>query len=191
VPLDAGVQQLRVVMDEVGGTGAVGNLNYFDMRRAGEGAVALQIEAEDFDAGGPGIGYSDLSPGNDGGQYRATDVDIASAEDVGGGYTVGWMFAGEWLAYTVDIGAAGKYTLQARVASGGAGGTFHVEVDNIDVSGTLTIPDTGGWHAWWTIEAPVTLPGGHRRVRVVLDSNGATGAVGNLNYLRLTSVPGS
>ena len=83
------------------------------------------------------------------------------------------------------------YTLEARVASGGAGGTFHVEVDNIDVSGTLTIPDTGGWQSWRTIAAPVTLPGGHRRVRVVLDSNGGTGAVGNLNYVRLTKVPGS
>src|SRR5262245_37140827 len=45
------------------------------------------IQAEDFDHGGQGVGYYDHSWGNDGGEYRWTDVDIARTNT--GGYAVG------------------------------------------------------------------------------------------------------
>src|SRR5262249_60774284 len=66
------------------------------------------IRAENFYEGGEGIAYHDTSVGNTGGEYRDTDVDIAS-DDVAGGFVVGWVGAGEWLAYTVDVAASGAY----------------------------------------------------------------------------------
>src|SRR5437868_13672015 len=63
------------------------------------------IQAEDFDEGGEGIGYHDLTAYNEGGAYRATDVDVQPTTDAGGGYNVGWVSAGEWLAYTINVGA--------------------------------------------------------------------------------------
>ncbi len=57
-----------------------------------------------------------------------------------GGYDVGWISAGEWLAYSVNVKAAGSYVLEARVASPSEGGTFHVEFDGVNVTGPLTIP---------------------------------------------------
>ena len=83
--------------------------------------------------------------------YRNTDVDVETTSDNGGGYDVGWVFAGEWLKYTVNVTTAGTYNIQARVASSGADGTFHIEVNGVDKTGSMTIPNTGGWQSWTTI----------------------------------------
>ena len=109
------------------------------------------------------------------------------AADTGGGFDVGWMYPTEWLNYTVSVGSAGAYTLIARVAAEGIGGTFHVELAGIDVTGPLTIPNTGGWQAWTNVTATVTLAAGVQSMRIVVDRAGPTGIVGNLNYIRLDS----
>jgi hypothetical protein len=188
---------LRLVLDTNGATGWWGNLNYMRWTVAGTplpnstpfGGTAAPIpgviEAENFDAGGEGIAYHDLSPGNVGGQYRQTDVDIAAALDAGGGYALAYAVRDEWLKYSVSVAAADSYTLEARVASSGTGGTFHVEVDGIDATGPLSVPNTGGWQTWVTISrSGIPLTAGPHVLRLVLDTNGATGWWGNLNYLR-------
>src|SRR5262252_5041292 len=73
------------------------------------------VLAANFDNGGEGVAYHDTTGGNAGGAYRATGVDIEPASD--GGYDVGWIAAGEWLNYTVNVGSAGAYVVQLRVAS--------------------------------------------------------------------------
>ena len=202
VTIGAGTQTLRIVLDASGSNGAVGNVNWLRLTAASTpggaspyggtpAAIPGTIQAENFDEGGEAVAYHDGSSGNDGGAYRGTDVDIESTSDAGGGWNVGWMSAGEWLQYTVSVTAAGTYTLDARVASEGSGGTFHVEVNGIDKTGPLTIPDTGGWQSWRTLtRTGVTLAAGPQALRVVLDANGGNGAVGNLNYLRLTAATG-
>ena len=145
------------------------------------------IQAEDFDEGGEGGGYHDTTRGNDGGKYRTTDVDIESTTDSGGGFDVGWISAGEWLAYSVNVQASGTYRLVLRVAANGAGGRVHVEFDGTNKTGTMTIPNTGGWQTWRDISATVTLAAGAQRMRVFVDGAGATGVVGNLNYITLTA----
>ena len=148
------------------------------------------VEAEHFNDGGEGVGYHDLTVGNTGGQYRQTDVDIGVTSDAGGGYTLGYMSRGEWLAYWVFASTTAEYTLDARVASSGQGGAFHVEVDGFDVTGPMVVPSTGGWQTWQTISrAGIPLTAGPHLLRVVIDSNGASGYFGNLNYLRWT-IPG-
>jgi hypothetical protein len=148
------------------------------------------IQAEDFDAGGEGIAYHDTTTSNDGGEYRDTDVDIERTAD-GGGYNVGWMPAGEWLNYTISVPESRTYTLTARVAANGPGGTFHVEFDGVNRTGPLTIPDTGGWQSWTDVTATVTLNAGVQRMSVVADSNRPTGVFGNLNYVTIAVVTGA
>ena len=93
--------------------------------------------------------------------------------DAGGGYSLGYVSSGEWLAYRCRRPATADYTLDARVASAGPGGAFHVEVDGIDVTGAMVVPNTGGWQTWQTIAAPgIPLTAGPHLVRVVVDSNG-------------------
>ena len=49
-------------------------------------AIPGVVEAENFDEGGEGIAYHDLTMGNTPGKYRQTDVDVETTSDVGGGY---------------------------------------------------------------------------------------------------------
>jgi len=199
VSLSAGQQAWRLVMDTNGATTAVGNFNYFRATTSsstpyGGVPTALPgvVEAENFDDGGSGISYADTTPENSGGQYRSTGVDIETTADSGSGYDVGWVFAGEWLKYSVNVASAGAYDLEFRVASAGGGGTFHLEVNGADVTGSLVAPSTGGWQTWTTLrKTGVSLTAGLQTWRLVMDANGATGAVANFNYVRVTTGGGS
>jgi subtilisin family serine protease len=148
-------------------------------------AIPGTVEAENFNDGGAGIGYLDNTPGNQGGAYRSTDVDIQTTSDIGGGYKVSFIAPGEWLAYSVSVSVTAQYTLESRVASSGTGGVYHVEVDGVDVTGSIAVPNTGGWDTWQTIFTPgITMTAGAHMVRAVSDTRGPSGWFGNLNYMR-------
>jgi len=196
VTLPAGTQVWKLVMDTVGPSGGIGNFNYIRVSTPAAGPAAFggtpttlpgTLQLENFDEGVAGAAFTDTSLGNLGGQYRATDVDIETTTDTGGGYSLGWVVAGEWLRYTVNVPTAGVYDLDVRVASSGTGGTFHIEVNGVDKTGPIAIPNTGGWQSWTTVRAPgVTLAAGIQVWRVVMDTNGASAAVGNFNWLKAT-----
>ncbi len=146
-------------------------------------ALPGSVQFENYDAGGSMIAYYDTTSGNNGSVYRANNVDIQVTTDAGGGWNLAWVKASEWLKYTVNIAAAGTYSVDVRVASDGAGGTFHIEVDGANATGPITVPNTGGWQTWQTItKTGVSLPAGTHVLRVVMDTNGATGSIGNLNW---------
>lgn len=197
VSLSAGSQVWRVVMDTRGPGGAVGNFNWMRVVSASAPAPSSTpyggtpavlpgiIQSEHFDEGPAGVAYHDQTPGNTGGELRATDVDIAAAADIGNGYTLGWVGAGEWQQYTVNVATAGTYELQFRVASFGAGGTFHVEIGTENITGAIAVPDTGGWQNWTTVRKTVALAAGRQTWRIFMDTNGVSGAVGNFNFIRV------
>jgi len=141
------------------------------------------VEIEQFDNGGEGVAYHDTTGGNSGGALRSTGVDI---EATSGGYDVGWTSAGEWLQYSVNVASAGSYTAQVRVASSGQGGQFHIEMNGTNVSGQLTVPDTGGWQNWLTVSATVQLSAGAQMARLVIDSGGSN-AAGNFDRIQFTA----
>ena len=197
VSLAAGQQVWRLVFDATGTV--MGNFNYIRVTSGSSGGggstpftgtpVALPgtVEAENFDNGGEGVAFHDVTSANEGGQYRATGVDIETSVDTGGGFSVGYALPGEWLNYRVNVPTAGTFNLDVRVASNGQGGTFHVEVNGVDKTGPMIIPNTGGWWAWTTIrKTGVSLGAGQQTIRLVMDANGSTGFVGNINWFRLT-----
>jgi len=147
------------------------------------------IQAEDFDGGGEGVAFHDTDVSNNGGKYRATAVDIESATDGGAaGFNVGWTSAGEWLEYTIDAAVDGLYTLQARVASSGDGGAFHIEFDGVNKTGSMTNSDSGGWQTWRTLtRSDIGLTAGPHVMKLAMDSNGTNGTVGNFNYFVLAA----
>jgi hypothetical protein len=147
-------------------------------------ALPGTVEAENYDLGGELVAYHDTTPGNSGGVYRNDGVDIEASTE--GGYDVGWISVGEWLDYTVKVQAAGTYVFDARVAAPSQGGTFHVEFGGVNVTGPLTIPNSGGWQNWVTVSKTVTLSAGVQIARVVFDTGGPS-AVGNLNWFRVSS----
>jgi hypothetical protein len=146
-------------------------------------AVPGRIEAENYDRGGEGRAYHDTTAGNSTGAYRTDDVDIRATTDAGGGYNIKSVRAGEWLAYSVSVPAAGTYSIDVRVASLGSGGTIHFTVDGVDVTGAIALPDTGGWSTWQTAtRAGVTLPAGSHVIKLVVDANGSAGTVADINW---------
>lgn len=76
--------------------------------------VPGQFAAKNFDRGGEGIAYHDLTTGNQSGLYRTDDaVDIVSP--YAGGYAVNNFQTGEWIEYTINVPQAGTYRLEALV----------------------------------------------------------------------------
>jgi hypothetical protein len=56
-----------------------------------------------------------------------------------------------------------------------------------DKTGPLTVPNTGGWQTWTTVRrAGVSLSAGPQVWRLVMDTNGATIAVGNVTYITVS-----
>jgi beta-glucanase (GH16 family) len=142
-----------------------------------------RIEAVNFDKGGDGVGYHDIDSENLGGAYRPTDaVDIQPCSGCGtSGLDVGWVRPGEWLAYTVTFRFPGSYTISSRVASDGPGGTFHFELDGVRITDTITVPSSGGWQKWTSVSAVADVKETSTALlRVVMDTGGAIGAIGNL-----------
>ena len=195
--LTAGPQTWRLVLDSNGHAGATGNFNWIAVSPpssttwpfAGTSANLPGIlEAENFDRGGQRAAYLDWDAGNNGWAYRETeDVDISATNDTGGGYVVGWTTAGEWLTYTVNVSATASYDIGVRLAQEGHGGTFHIEVNGLDVTGPISVPSTGGWDTWTTVTIPgIWLTSGQQVWRVVMDSNGYADATGNFNWISVT-----
>lgn len=139
------------------------------------GARAAVFQAEDYNA------FYDTTPGNSGGAYRSDDVDIEATRDSGGGYNVGWVVAGEWLAFNnLDIPTSGNYTVRFRVASPN-GGTLSNDLNGGSiVLGSLNVPDTGGWQNWQTISHTVHIDAGTYNLGVY-----ATTGDWNLNWIEV------
>jgi hypothetical protein len=102
---------------------------------------------------------------------------IPGAEESGYVPTVG----GEWMSYTVNVSASGYYTFTARVASANNSNTFHLEVDGVDVTGPIYIPNTGSGNTYQFVSVDnIPLEGGQRTLSVVVD--GAGPDKGNFDY---------
>jgi glucose/arabinose dehydrogenase len=145
--------QLRTVLTAAVLAGFAGNgfgQSYGIPVVIGTGSTA-RVEAEDYDTGGAGVSYWDSDGGNNGGAYRSDDVDIEGCTDIGGGYNVGWIAPDEWLKYPIDVQENGIYTIDIRVASLSAGGSFYLDVGGTNLSGTVSVPVTGGWQSWTTV----------------------------------------
>lgn len=144
------------------------------------------IEAEDFDAGDAEVAYHDLTKANHGADYRGqTQVDIERRSDASNHHAIGWTRAGEWINYTVQTDEPGTYTLEIPVASAKAGGQFHVEFAGKDATGPIVVPDTGAWTTLQTVRVEgVQVPAGVSVMKVVMDSDGPSGSVGDIDCFR-------
>jgi hypothetical protein len=112
-------------------------------------------------------------------------VDLEWREAASGQFNLGWSRPGEWLIYTVDVQQAGTYRIDMQVACQGPGGTFHLEFDGVDRTGPITIPDTGGWeHLKPLSHGGVRLRKGRQLVKVVMDTAGKSGSIGDIDYFK-------
>jgi len=130
------------------------------------------LEAENFDRGGEGVGYHELTGTMGSGIYRnrpVEAVDIQAFSGASGGFVVTEASAGEWLSYTIVSVAAGSYELSVRYATELRSGVFHLEIDGQNVTGPMTITATGP--NFRSLFKRVDLTAGQHTLRLVMDSN--------------------
>jgi hypothetical protein len=138
--------------------------------RLAPAALPGRVEAEDYDLGGEGVAFHDKEALNKGGGCRANEGVDLRFMDGGVNCKVVWVWAGEWLEYTVSVPAAGMYDLRARVSNDAPGGVLHVEMDGTDVTGPILVPNTGNYDEFeWTAAVRVQLRASQQVLRVAFD----------------------
>jgi beta-glucanase (GH16 family) len=144
-------------------------------------SVPGRIQAEYFDLGGPGVGYSDISSGNTGGTIRLSDgVDIGLSGDVGGGHAIQDVTRREWVAYTVNATQAGYYRLSARLSAMNDG-TLDIHVNGVPTDKPLSFQSTISETFFRTAALDsVRLDAGINRIRI-----GFTGLGVRLNWFEI------
>ncbi len=109
-------------------------------------------------------------------------VQVETTTDAGGGQNVGWIDANDWMTYSVNASAAGWYTVQYRVASPNTTGQIVLSQNALDITAVSTIPNTGGWQNWTTVNSRVYLNAGVQNLAVFAKNGGF-----NLNWIKLTA----
>ena len=155
-------------------------------------AVPGTVYAANYDTGGQGVGYNVTSTNGSANGYRSDGVDLEATADTqnntgAGADDIGWTTPGQWFNYTVNAATAGTYTVSFRVASPyGITDALHIaNAAGTNLSGSVAVPNTGGYQTWTTVTASVTLTAGQQTLRVDQDSNGW-----NLHYLSFASTGG-
>ncbi|HAA12304.1 MAG TPA: hypothetical protein DCE41_11620, partial [Cytophagales bacterium] len=158
VTLPAGTATLRFLATTAGF-----NLNCLEVEEINTTPFYQKIEAES---------YSQMS-----------GVQLENCSDAGGGQNVGWVDAGDWMIYPVDLPFAGDYTVSYRVASQNGGGHFRLDAN----AGSVILdevypPNTGGWQNWQTVTHTVNLPAGPQNLGIYAYAGGF-----NLNYIEISN----
>jgi hypothetical protein len=83
-------------------------------------------------------------------------IQTQPTSDVGGGLNVGWVDAGDWMDYSVDVTVAGGYTVEWRLAGSPGGGVIQLRQNGTPMS-SLTSPNTGDWQTYQTVSNTVTF----------------------------------
>ena len=152
-------------------------------------AVPGTIQGANYDTGGQGVAYNVTAANGTANSYRSDGVDLEATTDTqdtsaaGGGYDLGWTNPGQWFNYTVNVATSGSYTISFRVASPyGITDALHVTAaTGTNLTGSVAVPNTGGYQTWATVTASVTLPAGTQTLTVDQDSNGF-----NFHYFAIT-----
>lgn len=141
------------------------------------------IQCEDFDSGGNGVAYQDLTPGNSEGASRPLDhVDLVDSDD--GGIHLTHAMPGERLRYSVRIAKTDTYDVHLRCRAPESGASVRFLVDGEDLGAALTLPSNPSWQ---TISLPgVLLTEGARLLEFVIESAGSSGLAGDFNWISIT-----
>ncbi len=103
--------------------------------------------------------------------------------DTGGGNNLGYIDAGDWLEFEIDVLHTGYYTGGLRLAAANNMGQLQIQTSDgvlLDLA-TVTIPVTGGWQEWTTLPLKeILLHEGRQRLRLK-----ALTSDFNLNWLNL------
>lgn len=97
-----------------------------------------------------------------------------------GGKNVGWIEHGDWVRYDkVDFGQSTNQ-IEIRASSATRGGIIEIRSDSPDgeLLGTCPVPNTGGWHSWFSFNAKIKPVSGTQTICMVFTSSQSENASG-------------
>lgn len=158
IPLQEGKHTLSIL----GTQGSAWSLDAFEIK-----ALDIEIEAEDYNEGGEGVGYHDFDSGNRGGVYRNDDVDIYANAAASNGHYIGHFKGGDWMKYTFTAPADGIYELTYYAANRNRDDAFiNIEVDG-NLSKNLTVTRTFDWNLFLSSSLPgIALTKGEHTIKI-------------------------
>ena len=95
---------------------------------------------------------------------RMSGVQKETTKDLGGGQDVGYIEAGDWMDYSVNIPVSGIYTLSFRIA-GTSVGTLALKSGE-ETLATKSLLNTGDWQNWSTVNTTAHLVAGTQTLRL-------------------------
>lgn len=152
------------------------------------------IFATDYDLGRNGYAYFDNDTANfrsstntniqwnRGHAYRNDGADIDSCTDKPTNkYSVGYIEAGEWLQYTLNVPKPGKYNVELRASATDSTGVINIMVDGAVAAQQVSLPVTANKQKWQTTTVKGISLKGKSVMRIYVVKGGF-----NLNYIKFS-----
>lgn len=154
VQLPAGKHFVKLVAKK-----GVFSINWFDVLKSDK-MLPARIEAENFDV--------------------AHEVQTEQTGDIDGNQNVGYIDDNDWLDYNVNVPVAGNYLFSFRVANSYGNGLIEIKNQSGTVLSDVSVPQTGGWQNWATINTTAQLTAGNQVIRIY-----AKRGAFNFNWLQI------
>lgn len=105
-----------------------------------------------------------------------------------GGLNVGYIDTGDWMVFSdVTFPGTSHYLIEYRVASAAQGARLSADLEaGAIVLGEVSIPNTGGWQNWITVQHTVFANAGTYNFGIYAQSGGW-----NINWLRISKINGA
>jgi len=115
--------------------------------------------------------------------YANNGLQLENSSDIGGGQNIGFTDAGDSLEYLVEVQATGNYKVEWRVSGESQTGSVLLQLvgDTVQDLQTVSLPPSGGWQTWQTVQSFATIPAGRHILKINVLSSGF-----NLNWVRFS-----
>lgn len=107
--------------------------------------------------------------------FDMSGIETEVCTDIGGGLNVGYIEAGDWMKYTVEVKQTGLFRLNSRI-SGYEGGILKITFNDTIIA-NVSYASTNGWQNWKDFDTEIELKQGTYTMQVLAQSNAF-----NINY---------
>jgi hypothetical protein len=153
-------------------------------------ATPVTIQAEDYDLGGEGIAFHDTTAKQHRRRLSPNEaVDVKLIAGTTNQYRLSDAAVGEWVEYSINAQQASNYELELRLSNADPNAKVHVEIDGVNVTGSLSVPDTNSFSTFASVKKTFAIAQGPHVLRLAFDVAAVTGSVAGVDWMKLTAVP--
>ena len=115
-------------------------------------------------------------------------MQLETSTDVGGGQNIGFLDAGDYADYLIQVSSPGIYEVTYRTASESATGKVQLQIKESDGTfrtlHTVSFPPTGGWQEWANKSSTISFPtAGQFQIRLLIAASQF-----NINWLEFENL---